>query len=1063
MAFPSEGDLVIKFSPLWKRWKTWLRALAVMITAGLGHAISTRLAARKPNFFVSKKRLGYLYAVAAALLAALASLQATAVSEAMPVSAQVIAAPSRAVAGLASTGLPNPAGPVRLTVETSVKSAAPAPPLAAHTATPDTSWDNLFQDYGDKSGAWSGGDGAQSLLLPDGKTMWFFGDTYLGDTNPDYTRPPLNTGLAHNSAVLQSGSTLGPTFATAPGKSGYSFKDDYSWVGPPSGYSASRYEVINGDQVFDKGVVYKFMQLADRDLHPDNFEYKLVGTTLQSFTYNSSNGHLTPKSSSVVSVADSASSDPVIWGAALLKSSGYIYIYGVRPYDKASLYLARVPVGQLASIAKWSYWDAAPGCSAKSGSWSSNAASAKPLMAGVSEGFSVTDVEGTFVLLSNDNNSGATNNAVVHYASCPTGFAATGRAYTIYQPDVPFGYLTYEYRILPQFSNGSDVLVSYSTDSARVDDSCLYENYYDARIYRPRFLVVQLPGFSPSGPVTQVKAPAPPVGTTPPVPPSQETFHPTGPTDNWAASNCQAGTAPSSTPKVAVTSNVNGKIALSWTMAPTAMWLYSVTYCNITTLGKKCGTNNSSVVPKCPGQNLSNCQNILVWGSRTITLLYLTGGDEYQFTIETSKAVIDNRLAYSNAVRQDWPGPTGCAPLRSGNSGYHYFTGAVADETTTVGGVSATIENYSPWVAPQQGINDTTSEWVMLVDDTHGGDQTYAQVGWWQGPYYNRETFVEWAVGGPDFRDYYYPPYPVNSNVTYTVLFKPGSNPDADGFRFEADGNVLLSLPSLFTPYGGQILSETHDQASQVPGDPSNQDHVSNMRINFPAGSSGKWNSFAGTLLVTVQSDAGAVYQGEPWQEIDDYGNNPDNVDSFATEDGDCEAPSSRSAMGGGTSFPGRFGRYAATTAILAQAARHSLAQANPVSAAMLEAMNRDSETRITPVSRTAVAPAVTSSTAEHAAERAALAQAPPGSRVLGIGLARTVIPYYGSVPQLVWLVSVDQAGGLQSVSHPERTANFDVALVSASTGKWLMTSAGLAPKLLALPAIPAVEAIPRN
>jgi hypothetical protein len=384
----------------------------------------------------------------------------------------------------------------------------------------------LFTDYGDNSGAWSGGDGAQSLLLPDGKTMWFFGDTYLGAINADYTRPPLSTGLAHNSAVLQNGSTLGPTFAQPRG-SGYNFQADYSWVSPPAAYPASQFELLNGDQVMDNGVVYKFMQLADRNLHPQGFAYKLVGTVIESFTYDASNGHLTPSAGTAFEVKDSAASDPVIWGAALLVSGGYVYIYGVQPYNSGSLYLARAPVGSLADTSAWTYYDASPSCSPGSGAWASGSAQATALMTGASEGFSVTDVNGTFVLLSNDTTSTTPMDAVVHYANCPTGFSAASPSYTVFQPSSPFGYLTYEYRILPQFSDGSDVLVSYSTDTLRQDESCMAENYYNARIYRPRFLDVQLPAIGgPSGAVTTVTAPTPPAGTTPPVPPGQETFHP---------------------------------------------------------------------------------------------------------------------------------------------------------------------------------------------------------------------------------------------------------------------------------------------------------------------------------------------------------------------------------------------------------------------------------------------------------------------------------------------------------------------------------------------------------
>ncbi|HYK33658.1 MAG TPA: DUF5005 domain-containing protein [Streptosporangiaceae bacterium] len=519
-------------------------------------------------------------------------------------------------------------------------------PLAASAATADTSWDNLFTDYGDNSGAWSGGDGAQSLLLPDGKTMWFFGDTYLGAINADYTRPPLSTGLAHNSAVLQNGSTLGPTFAQPRG-SGYNFQADYSWVSPPAAYPASQFELLNGDQVMDNGVVYKFMQLADRNLHPQGFAYKLVGTVIESFTYDASNGHLTPSAGTAFEVKDSATSDPVIWGAALLVSGGYVYIYGVQPYNSGSLYLARAPVGSLADTSAWTYYDASPSCSPGSGAWASGSAQATALMTGASEGFSVTDVNGTFVLLSNDPTSSAPMDAVAHYANCPTGFSAASPSYTVFQPSSPFGYLTYEYRIVPQFSDGSNVLVSYSTDTLRQDESCMAENYYNARIYRPRFLDIQLPAIGgPSGPVTTVTAPTPPAGTTPPVPPGQETFHPQSASDNWVADNCQPNTAPASSPALSITSNENDQISLSWTMTPTAMWLYTVTWCDTDEMS--CG-NNSTVPASCPTPS-AKCGTALSWGTRSIDLKLLTVGDKYQFMVETSKAVPGAVPALSNRV-----------------------------------------------------------------------------------------------------------------------------------------------------------------------------------------------------------------------------------------------------------------------------------------------------------------------------------------------------------------------------------------------------------------------------
>jgi hypothetical protein len=375
------------------------------------------------------------------------------------------------------------------------------------TARPDAAWNALFQGYGNLSGAWNGGDGAQSLLMPDGSTTWFFADTFLGATDPGGARPPLSTGLAHNSAVLYRDGHLGPTSAQPPPVGGYSGAGDYTWVTPPPPYPASRYELINGDQVLDGGAVYKFYQLADRDLHPDQFPYKLVGTVVESFSLDPATGTLTPGGGTPVGIDDTAGGNPVIWGAATLVSGGYLYIYGVKPYNGRSepfpLYLARVPVGGLAAGQPWEYYDAKPGCSGTS--WTTDPRSARVLRTGVSAGFSVTAVNGTFVLLTSDTTSiGTTDNAVAYYASCPAGFGPDSPRYSVYQPHLPGGYLTYEYRIVPQFSHGTDVLVSYSTNTIR--DA---ENFSNAAIYRPRFLDVTLPGISgPASPVTE-PGPAP--------------------------------------------------------------------------------------------------------------------------------------------------------------------------------------------------------------------------------------------------------------------------------------------------------------------------------------------------------------------------------------------------------------------------------------------------------------------------------------------------------------------------------------------------------------------------
>jgi hypothetical protein len=81
-------------------------------------------------------------------------------------------------------------------------------------------------------------------------------------------------------------------------------------------------------------------------------------------------------------------------------------------------------------------------------------------------------------------------------------------------------------------------------------------------------------------------------------------------------------------------------------MTPTAMWLYTVTWCDTDEMS--CG-NNSTVPASCPTPS-AKCGIALSWGTRSIDLKLLTVGDKYQFMVETSKAVPGAVPAISNRV-----------------------------------------------------------------------------------------------------------------------------------------------------------------------------------------------------------------------------------------------------------------------------------------------------------------------------------------------------------------------------------------------------------------------------
>ncbi|RYE19340.1 MAG: DUF5005 domain-containing protein [Sphingobacteriales bacterium] len=79
----------------------------------------------------------------------------------------------------------------------------PKPSLANYNPNPQP--DAVFQGYFTRYKGWNSGDGAQSVLLPDGRTIWIFGDSFVGDVNPDRTRVRNKTAFINNVVMMQNG------------------------------------------------------------------------------------------------------------------------------------------------------------------------------------------------------------------------------------------------------------------------------------------------------------------------------------------------------------------------------------------------------------------------------------------------------------------------------------------------------------------------------------------------------------------------------------------------------------------------------------------------------------------------------------------------------------------------------------------------------------------------------------------------------------------------------------------------------------------------------------------
>lgn len=146
-------------------------------------------------------------------------------------------------------------------------------------------------------------------------------------------------------------------------------------------------------------------------------------------------------------------------------------------------------------------------------------------------------------------------------------------------------------------------------------------------------------------------------------------------------------------------------------------------------------------------------------------------------------------------------------------------------------------------------------------------------------------------------------------------------------------------------------------------------------------------------------------------------------------------------------------------SAVASSESRAAASQVPQVSRTTLQAfLDGHTAVRLTPVTAfqelRAVVPDLTRS--KTTAMHAALAQHRPGSKVLGVTLARVRGHLIGA-PQarVVWLVSVDPYGGGYGAGGPPCGAdNYVIEVINPATGKWIMGAAGRAPGIPPLPVL---------
>jgi hypothetical protein len=208
-------------------------------------------------------------------------------------------------------------------------------------------------------------DAGESVLLPDGKRLWVFGDTLIADAGQ-----PRGNKFINNSAILVNKGCATSLTGTPDPVTG----NPTSWVKPSAltdtpgvtDYYWSSTPYMDGSYL---RMFLEHEYNADGTFHP-------IGSDIATFSLV--NG--TPQLVSVSKTPSStAGENGPTWGASVYRDSTYTYIMGSWNKHETWVfgqyyYLARVPNGQVTTQSKWRFWDGS--------SWATDQAASQPIISG---------------------------------------------------------------------------------------------------------------------------------------------------------------------------------------------------------------------------------------------------------------------------------------------------------------------------------------------------------------------------------------------------------------------------------------------------------------------------------------------------------------------------------------------------------------------------------------------------------------------------------------------------------------------------------------------------------
>jgi hypothetical protein len=306
-------------------------------------------------------------------------------------------------------------------------------------------------------GGWVAADATFSIYLPDGRTLWLFGDTFIGKEKVDGSIAP-GAVMIRNSAVIQDGDSLRTLYRGTPAS-----PDDFI---PTDNPDSTWYWPEHG-LVFNDTLRIFVSRFRPNPEGPAGFQFAFDGNDIANFTW--------PGIEFINSIPiPYYDINKVIYGDRILADSIFLYVYGRKEESNSISYphLARARADDL-----FGPWEFSAGSSwANDPAWSFRINSFQ-----VSQQYGVFKHEGKYILLTQDI---WFSTKIWSFTSLSPKGPWDNKTMIYDTPKLADDAFTYNAYPHPQFDDNNQLLVSYNNNGN------FWDIFNNPDLYRPVFIRV---------------------------------------------------------------------------------------------------------------------------------------------------------------------------------------------------------------------------------------------------------------------------------------------------------------------------------------------------------------------------------------------------------------------------------------------------------------------------------------------------------------------------------------------------------------------------------------------